>query len=314
MSDTPLSASPAAGSVVPVPGAPAAGGSGGTGRYPGLRRRRTRWRAAFFALAALAIVGGVGWALLGDRVFVVRSVSVTGAHLLTPGQVIAAADVPLGTPLLSVDAGSVTRRVETIRQVASVTVTEDWPDRLVIAVTERVPVMAVRMASGRYDLVDPGGVIVSYTQTKPASLPVLVTALPGGALRGAPAVTAAADVLGELQPWLARQVAEVGVATMPAGPQQVTLNLRDGKTVRWGSADDAVEKNRELSILLSGQARDVDVSAPGMVVVRLLRCRMLWLRLKPRTCHDRVSPNVTRSAHAEDDTRVRAAWRVDHAA
>jgi len=213
-------------------------------------------------------VGGAGWALLGNRVFVVRSVTVTGTHLLAPAQVIAAADVSLGTPLLSVDTGAVTRRVEAIGDVASATVTEDWPDHLAITVTERVPAVAVRMADGEYDLVDPTGVVVRYTKAKPAGLPLLVTSLPGRALRGNAEVTAAADVLAELQPWLARQVAEVTVAAVPAGPPQVTLSLRDGKTVQWGSAGNAAQKNRELSVLLPGQARDVDVSAPGTAVTR----------------------------------------------
>ena len=202
--------------------------------------------------------------------FVVRSVTVTGTHLLAPGQVTAAADVSLGTPLLSVDTGAVTRRVEAIQQVASATVTEDWPDHLVIAVTERVPVMAVRMADGDYDLVDPTGVVVRFVKTRPAALPVLSTSLSGSALRGDPEVTAAADVLAELQPGLARQVAEVTAAVVPAGPPQVTLSLRDGKTVQWGSVGDAAQKNRELSILLPGRVHEVDVSAPGTVVTHLL--------------------------------------------
>jgi cell division protein FtsQ len=232
------------------------------------RRPRTRWRAAFFALAGLVVVAGVGWALLGNRVLVVRSVTVTGTHLLAPGQVVASADVPLGTPLLSVDAGTVTRRVEAIPNVASATVTEDWPDHLVIAVTERVPALAMRMAGGGYDLVDPSGVIVRMAKTRPAGLPLFVTSLPGSALRGNPEVTAAAGVLAELQPWLARQVAQVTAAAVTAGPEQVTLSLRDGKTVHWGSTDNAAQKNRELSILLSGQVRDVDVSSPGTVVTK----------------------------------------------
>ena len=248
------------------PGGPEPGGAPGPG---GRRRRtRTRWRAAFLALAGLVIVVGAGWALLGNRVFVVRSVTVTGTHLLAPAQVTAAADVSLGTPLLSVDTGAVTRRVEAIDDVASATVTEDWPDHLAITVTERVPAMAVRMADGGYDLVDPTGVVVRYAKAKPAALPLLVTSLSGSALRGNAAVTAAADVLAELQPWLARQVAEVTVASVPAGPPQVTLSLRDGKTVQWGSAGNAAQKNRELSVLLPGQARDVDVSAPGTAVTR----------------------------------------------
>jgi cell division protein FtsQ len=285
------------------PGGPELGGpEPGGAPVPGGRRRRprTRWRAAFLALAGLVIVVGAGWALLGNRVLVVRSVSVTGTHLLTPAQVIAAADVPLGTPLLRVDTGAVTRRVEVISQVASATVTKDWPDHLVIAVTERVPVMAVRLAGGGYDLLDQAGVIVRWTQARPAALPLLTTSLPGAALRGSAEVAVAADVLAELDPWLARQVTAVQAARVAAGTEQVTLDLRDGKTVQWGSPGDAAQKNRELAILLPGGARQIDVSTPGTVVTRLPR----WL-----TARAREFPLMCGTTRART-----AAWRVDHAA
>jgi cell division protein FtsQ len=263
MSDAPPSASSAAAPAAEpgrtVPGGPVPGGR---------RRSRTRWRAAFFALAALAIVAGAGWALLGNRMLVVRSVTVTGTRLLSPAQVAAAADVPLGTPLLRVDLGAVTRRVEAIPQVASASVTKGWPDRLVIAVTERVPVMGVRMAGG-YDLVDATGVIVRWTRALPAGLPLLTTALPGAALRGSAEVAAAADVLAELSPWLAGEVTALQAAPVAQGTEQVKLDLRNGKTVQWGSPGDAARKNRELAILLPGSAHEVDVSTPGTVVTRL---------------------------------------------
>jgi cell division protein FtsQ len=237
----------------------------GSARRP--RRSRTRWRAAFFGLAGVAIVAGVGQALLGDRLLVVRSVTVTGTHLVAPAQVIAAAGVSVGTPLLNVDTAAVTRRVDSINDVASATVTRHWPDGLSIAVTERVPVVAVKMAGGGYDLVDAAGVIVRWTQSRPA-LPQLLTALTGSALRGAPSVAAAGAVLAQLQPWLAGQVAEVSAVPVTAGPEQVTLNLRDGRTVQWGSPGDATQKNRELAILRTSQAHVIDVSAPGTVVTR----------------------------------------------
>ena len=105
-----------------------------------------------------------------------------------------------------------TRRVEAIRQVASATVSEDWPDHLTIAVTERVPVLAVRMAGGGYDLLDPSGVIVRWAKGRPRGLPLFVTALPGSALRGDPGVAAAAAVLTELTPTLAATITSVSVA------------------------------------------------------------------------------------------------------
>jgi cell division protein FtsQ len=252
-----------------VPGATLPGATLPGAPVPGRRRRpRSRWRAAFLALAGLVIVAGTCWALFGNRVLVVRSVTVTGTHLLTSAQVIAAADVPLGQPLLRVDAGAVTRRIEAIPQVASAAVTKDWPDRLVIAVTERVPVMAVRMAGGGYDLVDQTGVIVRWARTLPAGLPLLKTTLPGAALHGSAEVATAADVLAELSPWLARQVTALQAAPVAEGTEQVTLDLRGGKTVQWGSPGDAAQKNRELAILLPRSAHQVDVSTPGTVVTR----------------------------------------------
>ena len=239
------------------------------------RRTRTPWRAAFFVLAGVGIVAGVMWALFGSRLLVVRSVTVTGEHLVTSAQVVAAADVPLGTSLISVDAGQVARRVEGIRQVASVTVSKDWPDHLTITVRERVPVVAVRMAAGGYDLVDPAGVLVVWSRTHPARLPLYQTSVDGGALRGNPGLATAAAVLAELSPALSKQVAEVSASQVQAGAgrtpgdaDQVLLGLRDGKTVLWGGTDYAAQKNRELNVLLSGAARYIDVSAPGTVVTK----------------------------------------------
>lgn len=271
----------------PAPGVPASGATTGAtfagdpGSRPPARssrppaRRGTRWRAAFFVLAGAGLVAAVGWALLGGRVFVVRSVTVTGTHLVTPARVIAAADVGLGTPLVRVNAGAVTARVEAIRQIASATVTKDWPDRVAIVVTERVPALAVRMAGGGYDLVDPTGTIVRWAKTRPAELPLLTTSLTGGALRGDPGVAAAASVLSELDSPLAASVASVRVAPVLPGTggsavlaQQVTLSLRDGKTVVWGDPGDGARKNREVAILLRGSARYLDVSAPGTAVTR----------------------------------------------
>jgi cell division protein FtsQ len=162
----------------------------------------------------------------------------------------------------------VTRRVEALDKVASASVTKEWPDILDIKVTERVPVMALKMANGSYDQIDRDGVIVLNTKAKPAALPALKTTLPGGALRGTPGATDAAGVLAELKPWLAKQVIGVSAPTIASGVVQVTLGLKDGKTVVWGGTDHAEQKDRELSVLLPGHARTIDVSSPETVVTK----------------------------------------------
>jgi len=236
-------------------------------------RTRTPWRAAFFALTGFGVAAAVAWVLFGSRLLVVKSETVTGTHLITQAQVLAAADVPAGTPLIRVNTAQVAQRVETIRQVASATVSRDWPDRLVITVTERVPVVAVRMTSGGYDLVDPAGVIVRWSQARPAGLPLYLTSLTGGALHDDPGVASTATVLAELPSWLSREVTEVstaapgaGTTASPGDSAQVTLYLSSHKTVVWGGADRASQKDRELAILMRDHERYFDVSAPGTVV------------------------------------------------
>ncbi|HXC81887.1 MAG TPA: FtsQ-type POTRA domain-containing protein [Trebonia sp.] len=229
------------------------------------------WRAAFFALAGFGIVAGVVWALLGSRLLVVRSISVTGTHLVTQAQVLAAAEVPLGTPLMRVNTTQVAGRIEAIRQVASASVTKDWPDHLAIKIRERVPVVAVRMAGGGYDLVDPSGVIVRWSKARPAALPLFQTSLSGSALRGDPDLAQTSAVLAELPRWLSKSVAQVAVAEEPVGApadDQVTLYLRDHKTVIWGGTDGAAQKAKELAILMRAPDQYFDVSAPGTAVTR----------------------------------------------
>jgi len=241
------------------------GGSGGD-RSPEAKqpKRRTPWRAVFFGLALLGLVFGVGWALLGSRFLVVRSVEVTGTHLVPVSAVIAAADVPDGTPLLRVDAGAVARRVESIRDVAAATVTKSWPDGLVIAVRERTAVVAVRMSRG-YDLMDPAGVIVTWAATKPAAMPEYLTSLPGNHLRGNDDLQAAASVLSSLPAWLSKSVAQIWAPE----PGQVTLKLTDHVTIVWGSGGRTQQKSQELRIVMQqAPASYYDVSAEGTVVTK----------------------------------------------
>jgi len=234
----------------------------------GTMRRRLSNRYVFFALAAVAIVAGVAWALLESRFFVVRSVHVTGTHLVTGAEVRSAAAIPPGLPLIRVNSATVAHRVERIRQFQSARVSRNWPDGITIAVTERTPALAVRTGSG-YQLVDRYGVAVESAAQRPPGLPLFQpAALPGSvpvsvpALRGSPAVYAAAVVLHELPRYLARSV----VTVQAPSASVVTLKLARGITVVWGAPDRPAEKARELALLMRTHARTYNVSAPGTAV------------------------------------------------
>jgi cell division protein FtsQ len=219
-----------------------------------------RWQAAFFVVAAVAIVAGLAWALLGSSLLVVRSIQVTGIHLVSRAQVLRAAEVQLGTPLIRVDTAAVARRVQQITQVQSARVVRDWPDTLVIAVRERTPALAVARG-GRFELIDRFGVVVRQVTRRPRRMPLLVVA-PGSALRGSPAVRAAATVLAELPPSVRRTVRTVTAPSAGA----VTLGLRGRITVVWGGAGRGAAKAAELRILMHAGARYYNVSDPGTAV------------------------------------------------
>ncbi len=225
---------------------------------------RRAWRAAFFTLALAGFAGFAAWALLGSWLLVVRSFVVTGTHLVPASEVLAVADVTPGTPLIRVNTGQVEARVATIRQVRSVRVTRSWPDRLVIAVRERTPALAVPAPGGGYDLVDADGVIVRWGATRPAGLPDYPATAPVASLRDDPDLLAAAAVLGELP---ARLRVAVESVTAPS-PDQVTLRLSGGITIVWGGTDRAAEKSQELVVLMQTHARYYDVSAQGTLMTK----------------------------------------------
>src|SRR5260370_17097872 len=77
----------------PDPGAPDPGAPepGAPGRGAGPVRSGGRWKAAFFALMAAAIVVGAIWALLGSSLLVVRSVAVTRIPPAPPAHLLPAA-------------------------------------------------------------------------------------------------------------------------------------------------------------------------------------------------------------------------------
>ena len=233
-------------------------------RRPKARRRRARWVAVLLLLAAMGVAGGATWALFDSSLFAVRSVVVTGTRLVPESEVLAVAGVRPGTPLIRVSTARVAARVLTITQVVGVRVTKTWPDRVVIAVRERTSALAVALPGGGFDLIDANGVIVQSAATRPAGLPLYTTTTTAAAssLRGDPDVAAAAAVLGGLPASLRSSVTSVIVPS----PDQVTLNLRSGVAILWGSADDAAAKAKELAILMQTHARSYDVSSPATAV------------------------------------------------
>ncbi|PRX98490.1 cell division protein FtsQ/DivIB [Allonocardiopsis opalescens] len=226
-------------------------------------RRADPWKVAFVVLLIVGLLTVVTWLLLGSRLLVVREVQVEGLNRLGTEEVVVAADVPPGTPLVRVDLDAVAERVEELRLVEEATVSRNWPAAVGIAVMERTPVLAVP-ADGQFMLIDRFGVTVETVPERPAALPELALE---GEPEGHPAVAAAAAIVRELPAEVSGLVERIEAAD----GDTVVLRLRDGAEVVWGDARGGAEKARVLMILLAehppAAGLSYDVSAPDVAVV-----------------------------------------------
>jgi cell division protein FtsQ len=226
------------------------------------RRRARRWLAWRRVLVAGALAGGlvVGvWLVFFSSVLNVTGAEVRGTDLLTPAEVEEIAEVPLGVPLATANLMAVQARVEALPEVAAAEVSRSWPHDIRIEITEREPVAVVSW-EGSWRALDREGVLFRTFASRPEGLL-------GVTMRSdtpSEALAEVAAVVDGLPDDLAARVRSVDVTSIDG----ITLWLRRGAEVRWGSAEQPEEKAAVLRLLLERPARVYDVSAPGRPTLR----------------------------------------------
>ncbi|MFE0425258.1 cell division protein FtsQ/DivIB [Streptomyces sp. NPDC058953] len=221
-------------------------------------------RTLLIALALLTLAGGVLWALYGSSWFRVRTVEATGTRVLTSEQVVEAARVPTGGPLVSVDTDAVESRLESrLPRIDSVQVSRSWPGGIVLDVIERRPVLVLEQGA-RFVEVDEDGVRFATVDRAPRAVPRLRLDASGSpSLRrfGADRLVAeAVRVRRELPPKVSAELRALVVRSY----DDITAELAGGRRVVWGSPEKGEQKARALTALMKAapKARGYDVSAP----------------------------------------------------
>lgn len=218
------------------------------------QRRLARLRPALLVVAVLATAAFVGWVGLGSSWLAAEHVTVAGERALSHRQILAAADVDLGTPLLRLDLDAVDTRVSALPPVAAVAVHRAWPNTVAITVTERIPVAAVSRPDSWW-VMDKEGVLFRRTPGRVAALPLVEV----GNRAGPSALQEAAAVIAALPAELLSRLQHLTASSMDS----LTLTLQDGRQVRWGSAAQTERKVQVLSVLLRRPAQVYDVSVPA---------------------------------------------------
>jgi cell division protein FtsQ len=208
----------------------------------------------------VAVVGvGLGLVLYFTPAMSARDIVVTGTGTVTREEVLDAARVRPGTPLLQINTNQVAERVAAIRRVASARVQRQYPSALRITIVERVPLVVKDFPDGPH-LFDRDGVDFATTPPPPA-LPYIDVADPGP---GDPATKAALQVLIALRPEVAGLVGRIAAPSVAS----ITLTLNDGRVVIWGTTDRTEEKAEKLAALLTQPGRTYDVSSPDLPTVK----------------------------------------------
>lgn len=223
-------------------------------------RRWMRWKPVAAIVVLLALVATAIWLVFFSATLSVRNVDIEGNQLLGDAKVKRIAAVPEGEQLAFVDLADAERRVETLSEVKDADVTRAWPDGVLISVTERTAVAAVELG-GRLRGLDAEGIVFRDFKSAPKNLPRVRPTTS----TGTDALKEAAGVVSVLPGDLAGRVDHVEVQTI----DQITLVLRDGRQVLWGSADESDLKATVLVTLLAEQeAMLYDVSVPGSPVTK----------------------------------------------
>ncbi|GAA3493161.1 cell division protein FtsQ [Streptomyces prasinosporus] len=242
---------------------------GASGPPPVPRSRRRRLRVIVVLAVALVFLGsGTFWLLYGSDLVRVERVSVSGTRVLTPAQVRAAADVPLGEQLISVDAEAIEARlVRELPRIDTVDVVRSWPHEIELKVTERTPVLLVEKG-GKFVEVDRKGVRFATVSRAPRGVPLLELAVSRTGSAAASLrrfgedrlVREAVRVAGAVPDPVAHATRGVKVRSYDA----ISLRLADGRTVDWGSGERGAAKARALTALMKTApgARHFDVSVP----------------------------------------------------
>jgi cell division protein FtsQ len=234
-------------------------------RRDAVKRARIRKRVKWGILASVLVLLVVAaLAVLGSGLFAIEEVRVEGAARTDPealAQVIADLE---GTPVLRADTGAAERELEQLPWVEDARVTTDFPDAATIELRERTPSAAFQGDDGAWRLVDDQGRVLEVGDEQPAGyLAVRGSGFPDvePGQYGPPGLAGAATLARSLTPTVLARTAEITVT--PDG-SDLRLHFTDGAEVRFGAADELVQKLVRLETKLHDLGGDrvnyIDVS------------------------------------------------------
>lgn len=235
-----------------------------------VRRRRLLWLALGVALVLLS-----GYLATQSEMLDVDRLEVTGADRTSNEEIIAAAGIRSGAPLVGLDLADARSRIARLPWVKDVYSTRSWDGVVSFTITERAPLAALATASG-WALVEENGRVLSVEQQlSGTAVPILglniAQAAPGDWLE--PTQRGAVAVAAELYEPVRGTVRSIRV-----GPEGYVLDLHNTGRVLLGDAGEMAAKVLAVHTVIERVnlhcMGTLDVRSPGNpVLTRRIPCQ-----------------------------------------
>ncbi len=232
--------------------------------FTGGNRRK---RLVMFGLSFILLVGVV-LVVLASPIVAVRTVQVEGAKYADSELVRSVAESLKGKSVLTVDTKTAQLRLEGDPWIKSVRISASLPSRVLIQINERIPVAWFLGVDNRARVIDENGLVLSVVDGRPTQYMWIdgtgPNLTPGAST--AEAYRAASQLAMSLPSELSPMVEKLGVA----GTDQITMTLKNGTLINFGSPVDMRNKLVNVVVLLRRQDVNsivsIDVSTGTPVV------------------------------------------------
>jgi cell division protein FtsQ len=218
-------------------------------------KKKPKSKAPWLVWLLLILSVVTWWSLYQSKWFIAQEVTITGNSRLSIEQISAAAAVPIGNSLMSINPAVISEQIEALPEIKVATVQRGWPHAILISVTERTPIAVAATASG-YNLIDSDGMNAGVVAAPPEGL-LVISAQPDSA-----AMTSAIQALAAIP-------ADWAITGLSAATQDsVVANLANGVVVTFGSGERATEKVEVAQALIEKGFTVINVSAPDAPTVK----------------------------------------------
>lgn len=221
------------------------------------RRNRKKFRRVIILAGLVVVVSGLVWAFYFSDLLTLKKISVVGnlKHTNTE-EIIKSVDLPSGIQLARLDRSVVLESLSDIPSILDIELRRVWPSEVVLAISEREPVMIEQQNQG-WVFVAADGTIFGKLTIRPEDFLEVVVSNSDARIEAA--------MLPSLLPiWLK----ELVVLVTAQSPNDIQFDLKDGRRVFWGNSQDSELKAEVLQALFEVDAKVFDVSAPNLPVTR----------------------------------------------